>query len=239
MASSGLSRRRVGADSAAAASPGGSSNLSSNAAGNAASSDRPSSPRTEQGPTSSSGGGSRLFERSGHKVGFDPRDLEEQDEEKLVPKLTLMEEVLLLGLKDKQVRSTGAGLMRPDWRAGLYVLLERQHLLHPPRLPPHRTRAPATHSHGQGPEPPALSLGRQVCSRSFIFDASPTRRRRYIEVVDDKLTGEVLLDEALKMMKVSERMSVGTWIDLLSGTRRHCCFRGPFERRRAQARHGT
>jgi len=36
-------------------------------------------------------------------------------------------------------------------------------------------------------------------------------------VVDDKLTGEVLLDEALKMMKVSERMSVGTWIDLMSG----------------------
>lgn len=41
--------------------------------------------------------------------------------------------------------------------------------------------------------------------------------RRYIEVIDDKLTGEVLLDEALKMMKVSERMSVGTWIDLMSG----------------------
>lgn len=39
----------------------------------------------------------------------------------------------------------------------------------------------------------------------------------YIEVVDDRLTGEVLLDEALKMMKVSERMSVGTWIDLMSG----------------------
>jgi hypothetical protein len=39
----------------------------------------------------------------------------------------------------------------------------------------------------------------------------------FIEVVDDRLTGEVLLDEALKMMKVSERMSVGTWIDLMSG----------------------
>ncbi|GAA5903363.1 hypothetical protein JCM6882_008150, partial [Rhodosporidiobolus microsporus] len=50
----------------------------------------------------------------------------------------------------------------------------------------------------------------------------PNRRRfpladRYIEVIDDRLTGEVLLDEALKMMKVSERMSVGTWIDLMSG----------------------
>lgn len=50
----------------------------------------------------------------------------------------------------------------------------------------------------------------------------PNRRRfplpdRYIEVINDKLTGEVLLDEALKMIKVSERMSVGTWIDLMSG----------------------
>ena len=40
---------------------------------------------------------------SSHKVGYDPRDMDDQDEEKLIPKLTLMEEVLLLGLKDKQV----------------------------------------------------------------------------------------------------------------------------------------
>jgi Golgi phosphoprotein 3 len=50
----------------------------------------------------------------------------------------------------------------------------------------------------------------------------PSRRRfpladRVIEVIDDTLTGEVLLDEALKMMKQSEKMSVGTWIDLMSG----------------------
>lgn len=50
----------------------------------------------------------------------------------------------------------------------------------------------------------------------------PARRRfpladRLIEVVDDTLTGEVLLDEALKMMKSSEKMSVSTWIDLMSG----------------------
>lgn len=50
----------------------------------------------------------------------------------------------------------------------------------------------------------------------------PSRRRfpladRLIEVIDDTLTGEVLLDEALKMMKQSEKMSVGTWIDLMSG----------------------
>lgn len=40
---------------------------------------------------------------------------------------------------------------------------------------------------------------------------------RLIEVVDDTLTGEVLLDEALKMMKSSEKMSVSSWIDLMSG----------------------
>jgi hypothetical protein len=50
----------------------------------------------------------------------------------------------------------------------------------------------------------------------------PSRRRfpladRVIEVIDDTLTGEVLLDEALKMMKASEKMSVSSWIDLMSG----------------------
>lgn len=40
---------------------------------------------------------------------------------------------------------------------------------------------------------------------------------RIIEVIDDTLTGEVLLDEALKLMKSSEKMSVSSWIDLLSG----------------------
>jgi golgi phosphoprotein 3 len=40
---------------------------------------------------------------------------------------------------------------------------------------------------------------------------------RVVEVIDDTLTGEVLLDEALKMMKASEKMSVSTWIDLMSG----------------------
>lgn len=42
---------------------------------------------------------------------------------------------------------------------------------------------------------------------------------RIIEVTDDTLTGEVLLDEALKMMKSSEKMSVSSWIDLMSGMR--------------------
>jgi Golgi phosphoprotein 3 len=51
---------------------------------------------------------------------------------------------------------------------------------------------------------------------------------RHIEVINETLTGEVLLDEALKMMKVSEKMSVSSWIDLMSGKKRgkigvSCC----------------
>ena len=46
----------------------------------------------------------------GSKIAFDPRDLVRDDEDARaaggrMPKLTLMEEVLLLGLKDKQVRA--------------------------------------------------------------------------------------------------------------------------------------
>lgn len=44
---------------------------------------------------------------------------------------------------------------------------------------------------------------------------------RVIEVIDDTLTGEVLLDEALKLMKSSEKMSVSSWIDLMSGMSYH------------------
>jgi len=39
---------------------------------------------------------------------------------------------------------------------------------------------------------------------------------RIVEVVNDTPTGEVLLDEALKYMKM-EQQSVLTWIDLLCG----------------------
>lgn len=42
---------------------------------------------------------------NGHKIAFDPRDISESEERNKQPKLTLMEEVLLLGLKDKQVEN--------------------------------------------------------------------------------------------------------------------------------------
>jgi golgi phosphoprotein 3 len=40
---------------------------------------------------------------NGHKIAYDPRDISENEERTRLPKLTLMDEVLLLGLKDKQV----------------------------------------------------------------------------------------------------------------------------------------
>lgn len=64
----------------------------------------------------------------------------------------------------------------------------------------------------------------ELAFRSRISVQKDSSRRRFeladrlIEVIDDRLTGEVLLDEALKMMKSSEKMSVGSWIDLMSGS---------------------
>jgi Golgi phosphoprotein 3 len=49
-------------------------------------------------------GGSEKRERLiGNITAFDPRDISENQERNKLPKLTLMEEILLLGLKDKQV----------------------------------------------------------------------------------------------------------------------------------------
>ena len=65
----------------------------------------------------------------------------------------------------------------------------------------------------------------ELAFRGRISMQKDSSRRRFpladrvIEVVDDTLTGEVLLDEALKMMKSSEKMSVSAWIDLMSGKR--------------------
>ncbi|KAJ5736927.1 Golgi phosphoprotein 3-domain-containing protein [Penicillium malachiteum] len=119
---------------------------------------RVSSPVSRNGSAMDNRGPETSFTagENGHKIAFDPRDLSETEERSKQPKLTLMEEVLLLGLKDKQ--------------------------------------------HAEGFIAPTLPLADRV-----------------IEVIDDTLTGEVLLDETLKMMKSSEKMSVNSWIDLLSG----------------------
>lgn len=64
---------------------------------------------------------------------------------------------------------------------------------------------------------------------------------RVIEVIDDTLTGEVLLDEALKMMKSSEKMSVSSWIDLMSGTflSLRYCRQLAYSRSITRGMHGT
>ena len=57
---------------------------------------------------------------NGHKIAFDPRDISESAARSKQPLLTLMEEVLLLGLKDKQVAFLPALilLLRPETRLG-------------------------------------------------------------------------------------------------------------------------
>ena len=63
----------------------------------------------------------------------------------------------------------------------------------------------------------------ELAFRGRVSMQKDSSRRRFpladrvIEVIDDTLTGEVLLDETLKMMKASEKMSVSSWIDLMSG----------------------
>ena len=91
--SSGLTRRRGGGGGAAAGD---------NENGD---SSRVASPAPKAGGSRDTGGPETSYENSenGHKIAFDPRDISESAERSKQPKLTLMEEVLLLGLKDKQV----------------------------------------------------------------------------------------------------------------------------------------
>lgn len=51
---------------------------------------------------SGTGSRNRIDPETGHQVAYDPRDLVDAGEERACPRLTLMEEVLLLGLKDTQ-----------------------------------------------------------------------------------------------------------------------------------------
>lgn len=86
---SGLTRRRGGGGGSSASGAGTNGN-GADAADSSAGKDSTPETSYEQGD-------------NGHKIAFDPRDLSESAERSKQPKLTLMEEVLLLGLKDKQV----------------------------------------------------------------------------------------------------------------------------------------
>ena len=60
----------------------------------------------------------------------------------------------------------------------------------------------------------------ELSFRSRIGTVKEPRKRplaeRLLQVTDDHLTGEVLLDEALRYIK-AESDSISNWIDLLSG----------------------
>ncbi|KAF8327651.1 Golgi phosphoprotein 3-domain-containing protein [Amanita rubescens] len=128
----------------------------------------------------------------GSRIAFDPRDLTQDASEEAkvggkMPKLTIMEEVLLIGIKDKQ------GYLS-FWNDNISYALRGCILIE-------------------------LALRRRI---ALVRD--PNRRRtpladRTVEVVDDRQTGETILDEALRMMKGQEhdKLSINSWIDLLSG----------------------
>jgi len=129
------------------------------------------------------GGGSSSFDSLSKKNSND--SLNKSDDEKDEygkNKLTILEEVLLLGLKDSQ------GYLS-FWNENISYVLRGCILIE-------------------------LSL------RGRISIMKEVRKRplqdRIVEVVNDTPTGEVLLDEALKYMKM-EQQSVLTWIDLLCG----------------------
>ena len=92
---SGLTRRRGGAGGGAAATP------SAEDENGRVTSPVPKRNDEGRGPETS------YEDANGHRIAFDPRDISESAERNKQPKLTLMEEVLLMGLKDKQVRSHG------------------------------------------------------------------------------------------------------------------------------------
>ncbi|KAH0441934.1 hypothetical protein CcaCcLH18_01794 [Colletotrichum camelliae] len=172
-AAGGLTRRRGGGGGGGAAAEGGETS-------NGASRTNSTSNFKDSAPETSYESG-----ENGHKIAFDPRDISESAERSKQPKLTLMEEVLLLGLKDKQ------GYLS-FWNDNISYALRGCIVI-------------------------------ELAFRGRISMQKDASRRRFpladrvIEVIDETLTGEVLLDEALKMMKQSEKMSVSSWIDLMSG----------------------
>ncbi|EST04980.1 Golgi phosphoprotein 3 [Kalmanozyma brasiliensis GHG001] len=142
-------------------------------------------PKSSYGSRSANGSVTTYDESVGHRVAYDPRDLTDEREVGENPRLTLMEEILLLGLKDRQ------GYLS-FWNDNISYTLRGCILIE-------------------------LALRRRIA-----ITKDPMRKRyglseRVVEVIDGKMTGEVLLDEALKMMKASDRMSVAQWVDLMSG----------------------
>ncbi|RKO96000.1 Golgi phospho protein 3, partial [Caulochytrium protostelioides] len=96
--------------------------------------------------------------------------------------LTLLEEILLIGLKDAQ------GYLS-FWNDNISYVLRGCILME-------------LSFRGR------IGIVKEIRKRPFA--------ERLVEVLDERPTGEVLLDEALKLIKL-ETQSVGNWIDLMSG----------------------
>ena len=142
---------------------------------------RTNSDYAEQPITSSDSNDENAKDR---KVAYDPEEAKLK-ENTTVPKLTLMEEVLLMGLKDKE------GYLS-FWNDNISYALRGCILIE-------------------------LALRDKI----RVLD-DPARKRfdvsdRLIEVIDGSKTGEVLLDEALNLIKNDEPLPIANWIDLLSG----------------------
>ncbi|KAL0567925.1 hypothetical protein V5O48_014067 [Marasmius crinis-equi] len=199
MSSAGLSRRRV-ANNSTSSDPSFGSASSSKHYDEDDARPKPSAGSGQASPRGMTGShGGSAFE-GGNRIAFDPRDLEDVGAEEKrvggkVPRLTIMEEVLLLGIKDKQ------GYLS-FWNDNISYALRGCIFME-------------------------LALRRRIA-----LSKDPNRRRlppseRLVEVLDDRQTGETILDEALKMMKGQqdpvaqggggEKLSVNNWIDLLSG----------------------
>ncbi|KAJ2080642.1 hypothetical protein H4R24_002923 [Coemansia sp. RSA 988] len=102
------------------------------------------------------------------------------------PLLTLMEETLLLGLKDQE------GYLS-FWNDSLSYVLRGCMLME-------------------------LAFRRRIRITKDAFTGMTNISERPIEVISVRPTGEVLLDEALRVIKGSEtRRTVASWMDLLSG----------------------
>jgi Golgi phosphoprotein 3 len=109
-------------------------------------------------------------------------DVFDKDDEDSKMKLTLLEEAVLLGLKDEQGYLSW-------WNDNISYVLRGCILM-------------------------------ELSFRGRIELAKDMKRRpileRYVDVIDKSQTGDVLLDEALKLIQ-SDRQTVVSWIDLLSG----------------------
>ncbi|KZS97491.1 GPP34-domain-containing protein [Sistotremastrum niveocremeum HHB9708] len=181
----GLSRRRVAPSTSGATSP---------------ATPRTHTPALEPStPILSSNGHAGTALEGGSKVAYDPHEDDDSrngtstgpnGRKRLpTPRLTLMEEVLLVGLKDK------LGYLS-FWNDSISYALRGCIVLE-------------------------LALRGRVAVVNRPGRRSVNLCERLIEVIDERMTGETILDEALRMMrdrgKEGEKLSVVQWIDLMSG----------------------